>query len=298
MAERPPLILHLGVHKTATTYLQSLLAHNQKLLASKERFYWTLEQLRRPIATAISEASPGGGLKSTLRRNIAPRPSVSIDTLMDFAGVGYSIFSEENILGPTNQSLDGTLYPNAARRLSSLSPLFRDREIRLFLSLRDYADFLASLFVEALRHGHWLTPDQFMQANENPKGQWVNLVRSLCTVVPSAQITIWRYADFAAQKPQLIELLTGLKASALVEPESGDARPGATAQAVLEHCKHAEPMSRAQRIMSMAKMEYRYPISSNAKFAPWPDDARAAMAAAFEEDLDEIATLPNVRLLS
>ena len=50
------LILHLGVHKTATTYLQEVLQYNQQSLLTKQIKYIDLATMRREITPKIVNA--------------------------------------------------------------------------------------------------------------------------------------------------------------------------------------------------------------------------------------------------
>ena len=60
--------LHLGVHKTATTYLQELFALNRGRIAMAGRAYWPLIHLRPAIDYSIWSRTAREGLLGPLRR--------------------------------------------------------------------------------------------------------------------------------------------------------------------------------------------------------------------------------------
>ena len=62
------------------------------------------------------------------------------------------LLSDENILGSPGDILGGALYPYAENRMRRFCDQFADRRIRLFLTLREPAAFLASMYCEYLRH--------------------------------------------------------------------------------------------------------------------------------------------------
>ena len=65
------------------------------------------------------------------------------------------LLSDENILGLAGDILGGVLYPYAENRIRRFCDQFSDRRIRLFLTLRAPAPFLASMYCEYLRHNPW-----------------------------------------------------------------------------------------------------------------------------------------------
>ena len=66
------------------------------------------------------------------------------------------LLSDENILGAPGDILGGALYPFAENRVRRFCDQFADRRIRLFLTLREPAAFLASMYCEYLRHNPYL----------------------------------------------------------------------------------------------------------------------------------------------
>ena len=70
------LRLHIGAHKTATTYLQGLLDANQGRIARSDQSYWLNTQTRPPVAELLAEPA-GRRVAKTLTkrmiRSVSPR---------------------------------------------------------------------------------------------------------------------------------------------------------------------------------------------------------------------------------
>ena len=111
------IYLHLGAHKTATTYLQAILELNQGRIAAGGRAYWRIDQLRPLIEGGIKDYFPAKGPLGRLRRmtSFKTGPYRALSSLLSVDRP--CIVSDENMLGHAYETLKGRFYPNARRRL-------------------------------------------------------------------------------------------------------------------------------------------------------------------------------------
>lgn len=144
------LIIHLGVHKTATTSLQEFLRSNRPVLLRHDVRYFPLDQMRREITPLIGSA--GLHDQQDLRNLISQQPQAA------------TLLSDENILGSANEILHNSLYIHGEQRLSRIARLFGDYEVEAFICVRNPADFISSMYCEFLRHNGFRT---FAQYTEN-----------------------------------------------------------------------------------------------------------------------------------
>ena len=109
--------------------------------------------------------------------------------------VGSScIISDENILGDAHDCLSvGRFYPFADRRLRSLANISADRQVEIYLSVREYSGFLASMFVELLRWERLSSQDALLNLDRTIAGAWVELVERIHAVFPKAKLIIWKF---------------------------------------------------------------------------------------------------------
>ncbi len=132
------LILHLGLHKTATTALQDFLAGETKALLAHGVAYPRLARMRSDLTPLIASA--------------AKPDRAALARFVDKVRQPVLLLSDENILGAPGDIVGGALYPFAENRVRRFCDQFADRRIRLFLTLRAPAAFLASMYCEYLRH--------------------------------------------------------------------------------------------------------------------------------------------------
>jgi len=136
------LILHLGLHKTATTALQDFLAGEARALVAHGVACPRLARMRSDLTPLIASA--------------AKPDRAALGRFVDKVPQPVLLLSDENILGAPGDILGGALYPYAENRVRRFCDQFAGRRIRLFLTLREPAAFLASMYCEYLRHNPWL----------------------------------------------------------------------------------------------------------------------------------------------
>ena len=293
------IYLHLGVHKTATTYLQDLFALNQGRIASAGRAYWRLDQIRGDIDLGMREAlAPRRGPRALAKRLLeTPRPPLhrlrdKLDVAMD------CILSEENLLGFPHEALRGQFYVNARERLGLLAAALGDRPAEVWLCIRAYPGFLGSLYAEALRHGYHATIAEFTARNQAPGGQWRRLVETIHRSLPEARIVVWRFEDFRTLEPVVVERLSGVALAGLRPLAHADVRPSPSAKAVVEQSERAGDLGRAERTLSMAMLEDKFPLSEYpGKFDPWDNQTLARMNRDYTSDIASLRSLPFVEFL-
>lgn len=293
------IYLHLGAHKTATTYLQTRMAINQGRIYRAGRAYWPLEQLRPRIEHGLTVLRN----RHTARLGIVRRLFARSDPFSELRRMCQLsqpvILSDENMLGHASSSLGGELYRDAEWRLGQIAVALGDQDFSVLLCIRAYPDFIASIYAEALRHGFHIPIDQLVRCNASLAGQWTKLADIVAAQFPGARITVWQFEDFRVLEPIILKKLTGLAEPQLLSLDAKLVRPSASARAVEEQAAKASAMSRHERVLSMAAIEDKYPlISKSDRFDPWTERQRASMTEAYQRDLEELASRPDVRLLS
>lgn len=291
------IYLHLGVHKTATTYLQDLLAANQGKMASIGRAYWALSQIRPALADLLGNTNWSEAGVQRLKTD----PSSPLFRFFEFVlAKPDCVISDENILGFPAEAIDGEVYPRASIRLRRLRQSLGNRRVEVWLCLRAYDEFLASSYSEALRSGYYYASiEDFTQRNRTmPDGRWPALVDVIRERFPDSRMVIWDYEDFRPLLQGIVSRLSGLAYDTLHHLRA-DARLSLSAQAIEAHCAQAAEMNQLERLLSIAQCEETYPRSAfPGKFYPWSPHQAEAMKQAYRDDLAEIRQRPYVEFLS
>ena len=282
--------IHLGAHKTATTHLQETLTLVRDGLARRG-----VDFIPNPLVRET-------GLAQRLweRRPIARLPFVGPAHMRDAIGATVEplrigpdvvVLSEENVLGRPEHIFAEPFYPQVARIVGRLASLAGRAELVLFLSIRSYDTFLPSAWAEHVKHSP-PPPGGFegMRARLVARPpSWHDLVRRLRAAAPAASLRIWRQEDYRANDAAIMAAVCGCPLPPL--PEISDPHwtrsPSAAAIAEAERIPpglpHAERLARVRDI-------YLDSDPGGDRFRPFSAPERESLRAAYEADLERIAT--------
>jgi len=164
------LRLHLGVHKTGTTFLQRWLDRSQFIAGTR----WVNE------IEARQELTP----------NTAPPAWLDGDEDV--------VLSDENLLSFFQN------FRNFSRPTERLSCLALENT-SIFLGLRNYADFFASRWVQHVKRNRYRP----FPITEPLSRRWPDLLRELAEMFPNSPITVWDYAHYAGNEGNIAQLISG-----------------------------------------------------------------------------------------
>lgn len=152
---------HLGLHKTATTATQNFLHNNSDNLLANDVRYIPLNKMRNEVSPFIYS------LNKQKRRML-------FDLLESFPNKKI-ILSDENILGGTDEIKEANLYHYSKNRVVSFCEEAGRRPVTLFLTLREPASFITSMYCEHLRHSDFITFDDYIRHFDVEKFSYANI---------------------------------------------------------------------------------------------------------------------------
>jgi hypothetical protein len=154
--------LHVGLHKTGTTYLQNVLRANRAELLDQGVEYLADKDIPQRIATM--------DLKKTSRRGYNdPRIPGAWDRLVSgiaSRGAPVVLISDE--------ALGGVLARHVPRAVKS----FADREVHVIATVRDIGRVLVSQWQEQIKNDHTWTWDEYVNAIRDPSQTGADPARS------------------------------------------------------------------------------------------------------------------------
>lgn len=288
------IVLHAGAHFTEEDRLMRCLLRN------KEDFS------RRGVAV------PGPGKYRTLLRDTIaamqdapPAPDardVLMDLILDEEDADRVLLSHMFIFGAPRACVrDGLMYCLAPERMQQLSTLFPDDDIELFMTMRNPATFLPSLFGS--------TPQEDMNAflrGRDPYAiRWSDTMAAIRSAAPDITITTWCFEDMPMIWAQIIREMGAL--------EHGEKIVGGFD--LLSEIMTKDGMQRFRAYLkshpTMTEMQKRRVISAFLdKFAipdeieeelnapGWTEDMIDAMSEIYEEDMLNVARIPGVTLIT
>ncbi|MDO6962698.1 hypothetical protein [Rhizobium alvei] len=275
-------VLHIGAHKTATTYMQAKLALNVDLLAERGIRYDPLAKFRKNFTSILND--PELREKAYLKRL---RASISSQDV---------IMSDENMLGsPGNLVRSGVFYAQAKTRIRKVCRLTGVVNPEIFLALRDYAGFVVSMYSEYIRHREFMKFADFLELYQKSEFSWLTVISDVVEAAPTARLFLWDFSSFRTLENTIFSQMIGFDASELQTPD-GPVRESFSAPAMDVFETLAEILPAEEVRKTIGPVSRILPKGDLYKaFDPLSADMTASLKDAYRKDLEEISVrFPNV----
>ncbi len=245
--------LHLGAHKTATTFVQSQLFDNRAGLAASHIGIvgiWVLRKRFTRLFEALSWLDP---FWAPLTRMLLRARLNSI--LAEHHHRSLVILSDENLAGLiAGNYRRGGLYPAIGQRMRKLKSILSDHEVKVFFSIRPYPDYLISSYLQLAARGRAPSFEQFMARFPASMRGWSEVVSALVAVMGKENVTICTYDWFRQDPSRLLRLLAPDGLQTVEDSElKRDILPSLTVKG-LEMMKHLEPHLSSREKVKMGKL--------------------------------------------
>lgn len=279
--------VHVGAHKTATTWLQSRLAAGRGELARRGIGYKPLLELRADFTVPFS-----AWVRDRGEERGEEQMAVLQSRLAQYRNLGERrfIISDENIIGSCNDIMrTGRLYGGARRRLAGLLDLLGERPACAVLTVRSYAPFFASAYCESLWHGAFRPFRRFQNHLVQDDGLWVRVVEEMVSVFGPDRVRVMRFEQLNQRLAVLIEALCGVPIDPALLPDSPERRESLSAAAVDALAQVAAQSGPGATRAAVAGIAARFPRSAAFPgFDPWKGARKARLDALYAEHLEEI----------
>ncbi|RDW14861.1 hypothetical protein [Paracoccus thiocyanatus] len=288
------LSIHPGAHKTASTHLQYSLRQVRDRLRAAGLAYLGPDLLRgQPLALSMILAQGLGGRDEAAARQ----------AFRDMRGdCPDMLISEENILGLTHRtrlySRRGEFYPRAATRLRHVIALADAGPAVLYLALRDPATFVVSAFGLQVAEGKEIDLEDYLCGRDPARSDWAGLVGRLAAVDNLSRIVLWRYEDYPALRPRLLERLLPQGLAAEV-PDSPPANVGLTQPGYDWLLRRAAAFPEADIRLLVRRARQRFhPADGHAPLRPLDEATYARSARNYARDIEALRAMPRVEFLA
>lgn len=281
--------LHLGAHKTATTYIQAQLGHNAGTLAADGVALVPMRQFRSWRRSLLRiGARLLGPSHSKFDRRLRQWNQRRLETC---------VISDENMIGTCGDIVSsGTLYPKLRAKLGAISGMLSAHPVRLFLSIRCYASFYAAAYCEALRYGTGSSAETFKQRLDPDRRRWRDVLADIAELFPASAIVVWPYENFRQSEAEIFDALAGKEIASKLRLSGEVLRPSLS-QATVEE---AQSLGRRFGWVVAGHMvpilEWRN--SGNPPFDPWTNAERTELQRLYAGDLDEIGRNSRYRMIA
>jgi hypothetical protein len=276
--------IHIGVHKTATTYMQNTLHENRGKLRAAGIGYISLWELRQMFTESFMDFVPGEFKIEQLLPKFFDRNLP--------ANIRGLIISEENLIGYCGGLLlSGHPFANAHARLTHLRALLSGHDITMFCAIRSYDSFLSSAYCEGIRNTQqFVAFEDFKDRLQWAKLQWPYLIQRFEECLAPDRAFLWRYEDFRQNSGRILDALT-FNAGIDLSPPSGKNAEyvsfSQTTVAALEAMARAIGAPEASKLIDATANAYpkgeKYPA-----FEPWTPAEEKLLRKLYKSDCQSI----------
>lgn len=226
----PPILdLHIGAHKTATTFLQTTFNKNRDLLTAHGIAAPNHRQTRKFITVPCQ-------LKAYERIGQDWNTKYSDDVLSDIVfsyfhslqepGVSRIFMSDENFIGHSGHVVrSGILYNRKNIFMTVLKEFLPIQPRRFYMSIRPYHTFFSSVYAQYLldvRAENLVSPDDFAASVMKKCPSWSNFLRTIMGIFPDSEFHFWDYSIANTNWRPVLETLLGTEVADQIKVDYGN----------------------------------------------------------------------------
>ncbi len=285
--ERSPLVLHLGAHKTATTFLQDTLRHHETALAADGVRLVLPRQTRR----VLSLVSPNPGKDRPAREDALSsnraKLGKALSALASEPETKRIVMSEEGLIGAPRQIVtDAKLYPDIETRLQSLPEALNHPNVTILFAVRDYGQFFSSCFTTVLRRGARFDPASVAARLLRADPNWQDVLRAIRARLPRAALRIWQYERFGDRQADVV---ASLAAQNIAPPKPSVFRTLSHAAVDALLSEPRQDLTRPELRKRVRRIARQFPVGeTNPAFSLWTPEQSAAWAATYAAHWQQI----------
>lgn len=266
-----PVALHLGAHKTATTFVQAQLDAARHTLSGNNVALLVPRDIRAKSDPVLSRAPAHVRFEAAVNASLETKTPKRL------------IMSEEGIIGSPRQNLtQGELYRDLRARLSSLPKALNHANVTIFFAVRDYGPCFSSCVTTALRSGHRFDHLELRRRLLIMARGWADVIADIRATFPKAKLCVWRYEAFEHVQSEVLARMAGQRIAAN-QPrvfETLTQRTVETAMPLL-----AEKMSVKLRRELFREAVRAYPLGpDNPRFSLWSEEEARLLNERYEMD--------------
>jgi hypothetical protein len=288
------VVFHIGAHCTGHDQLVRSLLKNRDVLAREGVAVPGPGRYRKVLSEAIVRLR---GAMAT-----AEAEEALVDAVLDTDGADRMILSNESFVCMASKVLDeGRLYARI-HKSAWLRNTFPSAQVEFAFSLRNLATFLPALYEDV--GGEFVDPDAFL-GNTDPRDlSWFNVVAGLRAANPGCPITVWCDEDTPLLWSEIMREVAGLDPTVKIDGANDVARrimSNEGNQRLRKYLDRRPPRTEHTRRRVVAAFLSKYAdddkVEQEVALPGWTDDLVEELTELYEEDVEEIASIPGVTVL-
>lgn len=283
--------IHIGAHKTATTFIQTILQDNEERISkSNMRLLVPTDDLRKLNLHGLSSIKRPFSM-------LAPHRTLQKRLNIDEKKYKGAILSEENLLGLPIVALSGDMYKKRPL-YRAISQLSKQCSVKVFLSIRSPETFFPSLYSETLKHT-FLPKDLFSYLEKkftNEPPSWLPMILNIRKSAPDAKLCIWPYESFSTNSKEIIQALAGTQIDARQTNTHNPINKSGSAFAIGLAANLDQKLESTERLKLVTKI-YETNFDDNSIFKPFSKETTVEMRKRYKADIQELSKLDGIELI-
>lgn len=180
------IVLHIGAHKTASSFLQTLLkGHSVELAQRGVGVVHRSHLLASPLQEALIAIGKGQAVK----------PPLMLAAAQSLRGMlarrkPHVLFSSEDLL---HRIRDLGFFANAGKALEFVKSLAGPIPVRVVLYTRSQADYIESVYMQFMHLGRDFTFEEFIERLDGNDYSWKRVLDEMAAVVGPENVTAVPY---------------------------------------------------------------------------------------------------------
>ena len=304
--QSPSIDLHLGTHKTASTHFQAYLNKHHAILSKNKIEFHSPGKIRRNFINNLEEIGletffPKYKLKFyPLNFIMSHNAKRFIKKIRDTENIERHIFSDENMLGKCDEIINSrTIYPSSKHRLMRMKKCLWTEPTNIYLSIRNFYTYVPSAYSETVRHRSFLPYSDYVANLDLNELSWIPLIHDIKSVFPKSKIVVWQYESYQLKLKEILIEMFGEEIGELLK--AIDLQKRVRISLGSNGIKFLAGFSKTYTNWEMRKLrpkviEIFARNSQHVPFNPWPE-LKKPLSDLYENDLQNIPQIPNVRLL-
>lgn len=183
------IFIHLGAHKTASSFLQANVTANAAVFEKQGwrviDFQKEFDKLRKYIGKIRGNQPLDEAGEKRLNRFFKGLRNDPRDVFLSYEG----------FLGSMNMT-SGKIYPNHKHPIKMLEKRFANRDIKIGFCIRNFADQLESSYNFRFATGHKEPFADYSKNIETANLSWVAIIENLSNAFGAENLVLWTYEDF------------------------------------------------------------------------------------------------------
>ncbi len=275
--------LHLGVHKTGTTYTQTVLMINRDNLKRAGVEYWDLGYTRRNLTPFLVGLSRR---KASLSPTQCRERIESLIYAPEISAAKRVVISDENLLGFIFDIIRKNGYKNLVRKLTPMRGVLGG-DVKVFLTVRSYADFISSMYCELITTKPYFTFERIREGKFVSGLSWAKVYRDLVKVFGAENVVVCDYQTVFSHLTEFLSFLADARIDFELPKKEIRSSPSARAVGFIRTESEEHPELPVRKVVARAILKFPR-NSENPQFDPWTAEERAALDERYKRDMAEI----------